>query len=311
MRVMRVLITGAAGFTGYYLSKYIKKGSLADEIFGIDLLKPVDESNCTWIQGDVRNTVEIANVLRQVKPTHIFHLAGLNFAEDPRQLFDINVLGTLSLFEAVSAVKDDTDPQILLVGSCAEYGLVNDDELPISEQNPLRPISPYGVSKAAQDLMGYQYYKSRGLKVIRTRAFNIVGPRQSDRFVCGALVKQISEIKQGSRDSVLEIGNLEVKRDFVDVHDVVRAYWRVMHSGRLGEVYNIGSGRSYSVEDILKILLREASVEATIHQSPQRIRQVDIPKQVSDISKIRRETGWVPRISLEESLREMLDHAYG
>jgi len=303
----RVLITGMSGFTGTHLYAYLQEVALDAEIFGLDIQRPSYDGNYEFVQADLRDRDRIFDLICQVKPTRIFHLAGLNFSDDPKLFYDINVIGTVNLLEAVRKNRTSIDPKVLIVGSSAEYGIVNEDELPISEETPLRPTSHYGVSKVAQELLGFHYFNSYALKVILVRPFNLVGPGQSDSFVCGALVKQIVEIEKGIRRQEMLVGNLEPERDFIDVRDVVRAYWQLMSVGRDGEVYNIGSGRCYSIREVLEILLREVGMEIAIRQDKKRMRQSDVPRQISNINKIR-ETGWTPKISLEESLRDMLNY---
>jgi len=306
MNTRRVLITGIAGFTGSCLFKYLQEVDPGLTIFGIDKNAPLYSGNYEFIQIDLLDCAGLLNLIRQVKPSYIFHLAGLNFSDDPKSFYDINVMGTVNLLEAVRKTRDHIDPKVLTVGSSAEYGIVNEYELPISEGNPLRPITHYGVSKVAQDLLGFHYFKAYGLKVIRVRPFNLIGPGQSADFVCGALARQIVEIEKGARKKKILVGNLEPERDFIDVRDVVRAYFQLMTAGKDGEVYNIGSGKCYSIRQVLEILLREAVVKIGIKQDKERIRQSDIPKQVSNIDKIRSKTGWIPQIPLETSLRDTL-----
>lgn len=267
---------------------------------------PPYPGNYEYIQVNLLDYAAVQNLIGEVKPTYIFHLAGLNFSDDPKLFYEINVIGTMNLLDAVRKNNGQIDPKVLIVGSSAEYGIVNEGELPILEENPLRPISHYGVSKVAQDLLGFQYFRSYGLKVIRVRPFNLIGPGQSTGFVCGALAKQIVEVEKGIGEPEILVGNLEPERDFIDVRDVVRAYRLLMPATSYGEVYNIGSGRCYSISAVLEILLQEADVKIEIKQDKKRMRQSDIPRQISDIGKIKRGTIWTPRIPLEESLRDML-----
>ncbi|MFC2105530.1 GDP-mannose 4,6-dehydratase [Candidatus Bipolaricaulota bacterium] len=304
----KALITGIAGFTGYHLFEHMQEVDPELVIVGIDRSAPTFAGNYEFIQLDLLNCAGVLNSIRQVKPSYIFHLAGLSFSDDPKLFYEINVIGTMNLLEAVGRTRDQIDPRVLIVSSSAEYGIVNEDELPISEKNPLRPISHYGISKVAQDLLGWQYFMARGLKVIRARPFNLIGPGQSADFVCGALARQIVEVEKGTREPEILVGNLDPERDFSDVRDVVRAYWQLMREGSYGEIYNIGSGRSYSIREVLEILLREASVEMVVKQDQKKIRQLDIPRQIGDIDKIRNEIGWSPKITLEKSLRDMLNY---
>ncbi|HXG01808.1 MAG TPA: GDP-mannose 4,6-dehydratase, partial [Candidatus Binatia bacterium] len=211
------------------------------------------------------------------------------------------------LLEAVRARKLDCVIQI--AGSSEEYGLVHESECPIRETNPLRPLSPYAVSKVAQDLLGYQYFKSYGLRVIRTRAFNHTGPRRGEVFATSNFAKQIVEIERGLRPPFISVGNLESRRDFTDVRDVVRGYWVAAEKATPGEVYNLASGRAVSIAQVIEILLRQAGLHEDVKLVPDasRMRPSDVPLLVGDSAKLAGETGWRPKIPLPLTLRDLLD----
>ncbi|MBU1877962.1 MAG: GDP-mannose 4,6-dehydratase, partial [Chloroflexi bacterium] len=192
------------------------------------------------------------------------------------------------------------------VGSSEEYGLVRPDEVPITEKQPLRPLSPYAVSKVTQDLLGYQYHRSYGLRIVRTRAFNHSGPRQLDALVIPAFARQIAEIEAGHREPVIWVGNLESRRDFTDVRDVVRAYWLALECGTPGQVYNICSGHTHTIQEILDILLSLATVPIEVHIDPQRMRPSDVPLVQGDFSRFHAATGWQPQIPLHQLLADVL-----
>lgn len=307
MRSEIVLIIGISGFTGYYMYRHLKEINKDLVIFGVDKSKPLFNGDFEFSQIDIMNFDQLNNFILKIKPTYIFHLAALNFSQSPKFLYTINILGTINLLKVLKNNKNCIDPKVLIVGSSAEYGIINKDELPISENNPLRPISHYGVSKVAQDLLGFKYYKNFGLKTIRVRPFNLIGPGQSSNFICGFLAKKIDQVKKGLSKPEISIGNLKPKRDFIDVRDVVRAYWELMSLESYGNVYNIGSGKCYSIKEILNIFFQLAEIEIEIKQEKQKMRESEISIQISSIDKIRKETEWTPKISLEESLRDMLD----
>jgi len=196
----------------------------------------------------------------------------------------------------------------LVVGSADEYGMVRPEELPIDEDTPLRPHNPYAVSKVVQDMLGYQYFASHGLHVVRVRPFNHIGPRQSPAFVTAAFAKQIAEAEAGRNPPIVKVGNLEAKRDFTDVRDMVAAYHLALSKGEPGEVYNIGSGIARSIEEVLDILLAESKIELTVQEDPARLRPSEVPMVACDARKFRACTGWEPHIPLEESLRDTLDY---
>lgn len=304
-----ILITGITGFTGTHLVKHITELHKNINIVGVGRHVPNKKiEDYEFIRCDLLNPDAIKNVVKEIKPEYVFHLAGLTTSDNLKLLFDLNVFSTLNLLEALKDIKGKIDSKILIIGSSAEYGVVKQDELPILENNLLRPITNYGISKVAQDLVGFQYYNNHELKIIRVRPFNLIGPGQSSDFVCASLARQISEIKKGNTPPEIFAGNLEQKRDFVDVRDVVKAYWKLLQSKNYGEVYNIGSGKSYAIKEILDILAKFADVKIEIKQDIKRIKQYDIPNQISDISKINREVDWVPAIPIEKSLKDMVEY---
>lgn len=185
--------------------------------------------------------------------------------------------------------------------------MVYPDELPIKETNPLRPLSPYGVSKTGQDYLAYQYYMSYGLNIVRTRAFNHTGPRRAEVFVCSDFGKQIVEVEKGKREPVLWVGNLEARRDFTDVRDTVRGYWLSLEKCQPGEVYNISSGKSYTIKEVLDLLLSMSSVKIEVKQEPRRLRPSDVPILIGDPTKFKKATGWEPTIPFEQTLHDILE----
>src|SRR5207237_1627005 len=217
-----------------------------------------------------------------------------------------NVRGQLNLLEAM--VELQLDARTLVVGSNNEYGLVQPADLPIDEQTPLRPDTPYGVSKVAQDLLGLQFYLSHRLRSVRVRCFNYIGPRQGDHFVTAAFAKQIAEIEAGLTEPVLRVGNLSSQRDLTDVRDIVRALRLALERCADGEVYNIGCGRAVMVQRLLDILVSYARCPIRVEPDPARLRPSDVPRSVADVRKFTLATGWQPRISIEQSLRDILDY---
>jgi len=248
--------------------------------------------------------------MMDVRPDYVFHLAAQSFVPaswtSPAATFEINVVGSCNLFEAIRAAK--IDPIIQIACSSEEYGLVKKDEVPIKETNPLRPLSPYGVSKLAMDFMGYQYFQSYGMRIIRTRAFNHTGPRRGEVFVCSSFAKQIAEIEAGIKKPILLVGNLEAIRDFTDVRDMVKAYWLAVLKGKPGEVYNIASGRGVKISWVLDKLLSFSKVKITVKKDPARMRPSDVPILIGEAKKFRKQTGWEPKIKLEQTLKDILNY---
>lgn len=313
---MRVLITGITGFVGSHLADYIIENHPEVEVFGMvrwrsrmeNILHIVDK--VVLVEADLKDIVSLKKCLVDIKPDRIFHLAAQSFVPTswklPAETFAINSIGQINLFEAVLSLN--LSPKIQVTGSSEEYGHVNSDEIPMKETNPLRPLSPYAVSKVAQDLLGWQYFKSYGLKTVRTRGFNHTGPRRGDVFICSNFAKQIAGIEKGKREPVLYVGNLEAKRDFTDVRDIVRAYWICVEKGEEGEVYNIGTGKTYSMREVLDILLSLSKVEVRTEVDPNRLRPSDVPVLLSDSLKFRKLTGWEPKIPFQQSLEDLLNY---
>ena len=312
---MRVLITGFTGFVGSHLADYLVARGDA-EVFGVhrwrSRLENVEHlgDRVRRVECDVRDAAAVRRVLRDVRPDRIFHLAAQSYVPTswlaPAETLGGNVLGQVNLFEAIRDLG--LTPQVHIAGSSEEYGLVLPHEVPIREESPLRPLSPYAVSKVAQDLLAYQYWKSYRLHVVRTRGFNHTGPRRGEVFVSSSFARQVAEIEKGRREPVVRVGNLDSIRDFTDVRDMVRAYWLALERGEPGEVYNICSGRGYSARQVLDILLDLANVKVEVREDPARMRPSDVPLLVGDGSKFRSVTGWEPTIPFEVTLKDLLEH---
>ncbi len=310
---MKALITGIAGFAGSHLAEYLLAHTDL-EVCGVIHRRDDNiahlRDRLTLFRGDLRDYDFVSGILAQARPDFIFHLAAQAFVpaswRDPWDTLESNIRSQLNVLRA--AVELGLEAKILVVGSNEEYGLVRPEDLPLRETAPLRPDSPYGVSKVAQDMLGLQYHLSHGLHTVRVRPFNHIGPRQSERFVASAFAKQIAEVEAGLRPPVVKVGNLSAKRDFTDVRDVVRAYWLILNQGEPGEVYNIGSGVPRSIRELLDILLGLSKVEISVEQDPSRLRPSDVPVSYCDFTKLRERTGWQPTIPFEESLRDVLNY---
>lgn len=313
---MRALITGITGFAGSHLAEYLLSEHPDVEVFGLYRWRSRMENiqgvrdRVTLLEADLRDYPSMTRALKRSRPDYVFHLAAQSFVPTswsaPVDTMTTNANGQLNLFESILALE--LDPVIQIACSSEEYGLVHPDEVPISEDNELRPLSPYAVSKMAQDYLGYQYFQSYGLKVVRTRGFNHTGPRRGDVFVTSNFAKQIAEIEAGVREPVIRVGNLEAVRDFTDVRDMVRAYWLAVTKGKPGEAYNIATGRGITIQDLLDRLLSFSEVEVKVEQDPERMRPSDVVRLVGDSTKFRRDTGWEPKVPLEQTLRDTLQY---
>ena len=312
---MRILITGITGFAGSHLAEYfLNEGK--HEVYGtikwrsdrqniIGIIDKLDLLEC-----DVKDAFAVKTVIEKVKPDQIFHLAAQSYVpfswRAPEETLTTNIIGELNIFEAVRAAK--LKSYIHIAGSSEEDGLVHPDEVQIKETNPLRPLSPYGVSKVTQDFLGFQYFKSYGMNIVRTRAFNHTGPRRGTVFATSNFAKQIIEIEKGKRKPVIQVGNLEAVRDFCDVRDVVKAYALSLSKGEPGEVYNISSGVGVKIKDMLDKLITISHVDLKIETDKSRMRPSDVELLVGSAEKFKQATGWQPSIPFDQTLSDLLDY---
>lgn len=311
--MQKAFITGISGFVGSHLAEILLQNGFlvsgivrpdSEDIVNLDSIRDA----LHLFEADLLdyNSIEVA--LQSINPDLIFHLAALSSpAEsftDPVKTLNNNIDAQVNLLQAIR--KNDIKAKILIVSSAEIYGVVK--KLPISESAPLSPVSPYGVSKAAQDLLGLQYFNSEKMSIIRVRPFNHIGSRQSPHFAIASFAKQIAEIENGKKEPVLKVGNLEAKRDFLDVRDVARAYMLLMQKGKIGEVYNVGSGKSFKMKDVLEMLLKQTEVKIGIKEDPDLIRHLDIPEIVCDNRKLKKDTGWKQEIKFEDSVKNVLEY---
>ncbi|MFC1559536.1 GDP-mannose 4,6-dehydratase [Candidatus Margulisiibacteriota bacterium] len=311
---MKALITGVTGFVGSHLAELLleKKAQVSATYRWRSRMENIEafRDKIELHECDIRDAVAVRSLIDKVKPDHIYHLAAQSFVGAswvaPAETLSTNIMGELNLFEAVKAAG--INPRILVAGSSEEYGLVKKDEVPVSEDNPLRPLSPYAVSKVTQDFLGYQYFKSYGIPIIRTRAFNHTGPRRGDVFVCSNFAKQIVMMEKKMMKPVLVVGNLKAKRDFTDVRDMIRAYWLAINKCDAGDVYNIASGNSISIKELIDIFIRISGVKFEVKSDPQKMRPSDVEILQGDSSKFRKKTGWKPEIPFEQTLKDLLDY---
>jgi len=312
---MRALITGITGFVGSHLAEYLlSQGVEVDGTYRwrsrMDNIESI-KGKIGLIECDIRDPFSVHQTLKRCNPDYIFHLAAQSFVkasfDHPGETITANVIGTLNIFEAVR--KLGIDPVIQVACSSEEYGYVAPNEVPIKETNPLRPLSPYGVSKVAEDLLALQYHRSYGMKTIITRTFNHEGPRRGDVFVTSNFAKQIVEIEKGKRDPVIHVGNLKAQRDYTDARDVVRAYYLAVQKCNYGEPYNICSGRPWVIDDMLDYLISKSTVKGIKKVvDADRIRPSDVEILHGDSTKFREKTGWKPEIPFEKTLDDTLTY---
>lgn len=304
---MRVLITGASGFIGQYLtSECVRAGC---SVLGLDRHgSKQDPAGAAFECCDVRDQKRLSELISTFRPERVFHLAAQSYPTvsllQPRETIDINVGGTINLFEALRAAR--MNPTVVVACSSGEYGLVDAKDLPVREDHLLCPLHPYGVSKVAQDLLAAQYFANYSIPAIRIRIFNTTGPgKLAD--VCSDLTRRAVEIELGLRPPVLKVGNLTTRRAIADVRDLVAGLWLAAERCVPGEVYNLGADRHYSVLEIIQGIRASTRVDFELQQDPELVRRCDEPIIVGDVTKFRNCCGWQPQIDLEQTLREMLD----
>ena len=314
MQSGRVLITGISGFVGSHLAEFLLERGF--DVYGtirwrskLDNIRHIQDK-MRLIETDIKDAHSMQTTIDDIEPDYVFHLAAQSFVptswKAPSETVSANILGTVNLFEAIR--NSNSDPRIQVAGSSEEYGMVLPDEIPIKESNPLRPMSPYAVSKVATDLFGYQYHQSYGLKIVRTRAFNHTGPRRGEPFVTSNFAKQVAEIEKGLKEPVIHVGNLNAQRDFTDVRDIVNAYWLSVHKCEFGEVYNICSGVAREIQSVLDLLQDMTDVKIEVKQDHDRMRPSDVEILMCDCSKFKKRTGWEPKIAFKDTMRDLLDY---
>ena len=295
---MRAMVTGGSGFVGSWLKAHLSE-------MGDEVLTPGEEL-------DVTDPATVERALTGSRADAVYHLAGLAHVgrswDEPAAFFETNALGTLHVLDA--ARRCQPVPRVLVVSSAEVYGAVQPPELPLVEDAPLRPVSPYAVSKAAAEMVGLQAHLGWRVPVMRARPFNHLGPGQSPTFAVPALAGRILEALRTGSD-VLRTGNLSARRDFTDVRDVVRAYRLLVERGEPGEVYNVCSGRDVSIESVVTDLMAYSGSALRMEVDPDLMRPVDVPVLRGDASRLEAATGWAPTVPLEESLRAVLESLRG
>jgi GDP-4-dehydro-6-deoxy-D-mannose reductase len=312
----KAFITGISGFAGGNLAPYLLEkgdyevsGTYNSETSLRSLASIRDQINC--VQLDLTDKERTNSLIQEIKPDFVFHLAALTSPaesfKDPLFTITSNVAMQINLLEAI---KNNAlfHTKILIVSSADVYGVVNAKDLPIDEQTGFHPTNPYAVSKITQDFLGLQYVQSHNLEIVRVRPFNHTGAGQSPQFVVSAFAKQIAEIEKGKKEPVIFVGNIDAKRDFTDVRDIVAAYSMILEKGTIGDVYNIGSGTSYKIADILDTLLSLSTKQIDVKVDEQLLRPSDTPELVCDNSKLVQKTGWKPKYTISDTLKSILDY---
>jgi GDP-4-dehydro-6-deoxy-D-mannose reductase len=312
-----VLITGVTGFAGSHLAEYcLEKGCL---VFGTGRRRSpltnvqaiIHDERFKLLEMELEDSRSISSAIETSRPDLVFHLAAQSFVptsfESPYYTFQVNVLGTLALLEGLRQLSGDSRPKIQIAGTSEEYGLVTKEESPILETQAMRPLSPYGVSKVACDLLGAQYARAYGMHIVVTRAFNHEGARRGIEFVTSNFAHQAVQLTDG-KISELKVGNLDAVRDFNHVKDIIHGYWLALEKGKSGEAYNICGGKTTRIKEIISILERIVERKLPYSIDPQRLRPSDVPYLLGDSSKFRKQTGWEPKLTFEDAMRDLVVH---
>jgi len=310
---LRTLITGISGFVGSHLTEYLLAHTdwqIAGTVYGrLDNIAHLRD-RLTLFPAELSHLEVVRFIVEETQPDYIFHLAAQPIPSlsrhDPWFTLENNIRAQLNVLEAVAQLG--LACRVLVVGSSEEYGVIDPAHLPVNEDAPLRPTSPYAVSKVTQDLLGLQYWLCNQVDAVRVRPFNHIGPRQRRGFVAPDFASQIAEIEAGLRPPLMTVGTLDVARDFSDVRDIVRGYHLALTQGKPGEVYNLGAGEAHTVRELLTTLLEAAAVPIEVAQDETRARAVDVSRVVADCSRIASDTGWQTQIPFHQSLHDVLDY---
>lgn len=314
---MKALVTGVAGFAGGHLARHLLDRGYT--VAGIrqpgDRHRPEGspQLDVEIREADVLDATSVAKIVSDFKPDAIFHLAAFSNPEsswaNARRALETNIIGSHNVLQA--ALETGTRPRVLLVGSAQQYGLVPEGEQPIREDRPQRPLTPYGVSKSAQEVLGLRFFLAEELPVFLVRSFNHTGPSQESSYVCSSLARQVAEIEAGRREPTMRVGNLSARRDFSDVRDIVRGYREILERGKPAAPYNICRGEAFSIEEILETLRELCKAKVAVEVDATRYHGVDAPLLLGDNTKLRSEVGWKPEIELKQTLADLLSYWRG
>lgn len=310
--MVRYLITGANGFCGRHLADLLSGNN--NQVYGISRSIPDDlvlhHPDVIYEQCNLIDHASVFNLLKKVNPDCIFHLAAESSVasswKSPINILNNNVLSQINIFEAVRELELST--RIIVAGSSEEYGLINESDLPVNENCCFNPLSTYAVSKISQDMLAYQYYKSYNMDIVRVRSFNLTGPGRPPTYALSSFAYQIAEIEKKKSKNIISVGNLDVKRDYTDVRDAVKGYYKIALEAKPGEVYNLCSGKAYNLKDLLNVLISFSTTEVNIEIDKSKYRPSDLPIMLGDNTKIKTEIGWIPEIDIHTSLKDLLDY---
>ncbi len=320
MKKEKILITGITGFVGSHMADYLLARGNVD-VYGLkrwnlsrmrNIHHILDKINL--LDCDITDPISARRIIKEIKPDKVFHFAAESFVSPswhhPNHYMDVNYKGTVNLLDAI--LETGINPRFHIASSCEEYGEINKNELPITENTVLRPVNPYAVSKVAQNFIGYVYFKSYGLNIIRTRAFNHEGPRRDYVFGIPWYAYQIALIEHGKQKPMVRVGYIKDKRNFTHISDIVKAYWLAMEKCNSGELYLIGSDESahiHTFKEALEALIKMSSVKKIeFEQDPKFVRPSSVPNLIGNTSKFRKLTGWKPKIGFKQILEDTLNY---
>lgn len=311
----KYLITGVGGFVGRYFWEYLLDHEQDFCVMGLDMMPeaPWEHAAFAYRKLNLMDAETVSQVVEEFQPDYIAHLASISSVgqswKAPADCFRNNTSIFLNLAEAIRAKCPAA--RMLSIGSSEEYGNYPVDAMPLREDYELKPCNPYAVARVAQEMLSRLYAESYGLNIMMTRSFNHIGPRQRDVFVIPSFVKQLVEIKKNGGKGAMRVGNLDIVRDFLDVRDVVDAYWRILTRGKPGEVYNVCSGKGMKLRDIITTTASLLGIEPTVEVDPSLVRPADNAVIIGDSGKLRKELGWMPEISFEQTLGDMIRYFEG
>lgn len=305
------LITGANGFCGRNLADIIEHGNT---IYGISRSIPDSlvsrHPNVKYEQCNLIDHASVFNMLKKIEPDCIFHLAAESSVasswKSPINILNNNILSQVNIFEAIRELEFNT--KVVIACSSEEYGLIKESDLPVNENCCFNPLSTYAVSKVSQDMLAYQYHKSYNMNLIRVRSFNLTGPGQPPNYALSSFARQIADIEKGMIKNTISVGNLNVKRDYTDVRDAMKAYHQIALRAKPGAIYNLCSGNAHSLKYLLEFLVSLSTVDVNIEVDESRFRPSDLPVMLGDNTKIKKEIGWAPEIDIHDTLKDLLNY---
>lgn len=304
---MKTLVIGAAGFVGYYLIKELLNRP-NNQVFATKLEHEKIDVDCNIINLDILNYTDVSNAIEDIKPDEIYHLAAQSSValswQKPQLTTSININGTINILEAIKEKSPNT--KILLIGSSEEYGKI-DYSKPVNEETTLNPQNIYAISKMTSEYIGKLYHNAYNLNIYMTRSFNHFGPRQAENFVISDFCNQVVRIEKNIQEPIIKVGNLESYRDFTDVRDVVNAYTTILNKGKSGQIYNVGSGKSIKIKDVLELIIKKSSKKIEIKIDDSKFRPIDILRVDVNNSKLT-DLGWKPKYKLENTIDDILTH---